>query len=91
MTVSRARQNSWSVTKDTTKVMSGVSLNEKRGFGFVLFFNNESPLNYTFEAHYLKQENCCTTAYLAQPESSSPYLNPKCYFLKIPQENTDLL
>lgn len=91
MILSRARQNSWSVTKDTTKVMSGISLNERRGFCFVLFFKNESPYAYAFGTLYLKQENCCTTAHLAGLESSSPYLNPKCSFLKIPQENTDLL
>lgn len=35
MIVSRAKQNSWSVTKDTIKVMSGISLNERRFFCFV--------------------------------------------------------
>jgi len=90
MTVSRARQNSWSVTKDTTKVMSGISLNERRLFCFVLF-KNESPYTSAFETLYLKQENCCTAAHLARLESSSPYLSSKCSFLKKPQENTNLL
>lgn len=37
MIVSRARQNSWSVTKESTKVMSGRNLNERRVFVYFCF------------------------------------------------------
>lgn len=54
MIVSRARQNSWSVTKESTKVMSGRNLNERRVFVYFLFFKNKSTYTYAFETFYLK-------------------------------------